>query len=208
MPAEEPTGVPKGVVFDIGNVIVRWNPRTLYCDVLPDAEERDWFLANVCTADWHTAHDRGVTFADNRAPLLERFPEHTAAILAWEQRWSEMFSGVIAQTETAIEALAARGVPMFGLTNMSHETDQATFAMSPAFRHLKDIVVSARVGLMKPDPAIFHLSARRTGLAPRELLFIDDSRQNIDAAAAVGFDTHHFDDPASLWPALEARGLL
>ncbi len=97
---------------------------------------------------------------------------------------------------------------MFGLTNMSHEIDQATFAMSPAFRHLADIVVSARVGLMKPDPAIFHLSAQRAGMAPQDLLFIDDSRRNIDAAAAVGFDTHHFEDPAALRPALEARGLL
>ncbi len=204
MPAAKPTGV----VFDIGNVIVRWDPRTLYRDIFPDGEERDWFLANVCTTDWHLAHDRGVTFADNRAPLLARFPEHATAILAWEQRWSEMFSGVIPETQVAIEALAARGAPMFGLTNMSHETDLATFAMSPAFRHLKDIVVSARVGLMKPDPAIFRLSAQRAGMAPQDLLFIDDSRRNIDAAAAVGFDTHHFDDPADLWPALEARGLL
>ena len=199
---------PSGVVFDIGNVIVRWDPRTLYRDVFPDASERDWFLANVCTMDWHTAHDRGVTFADNRKPLLDRFPDHAPAILAWEERWSEMFSGPIEETEAAIEALAARRVPLFGLTNMSHETDQATFAMSPAFRHLADIVVSARVGLMKPDPAIFHLSAQRAGMAPHDLLFIDDSRRNIDAAAAVGFDTHHFEDPAALRPALEARGLL
>ncbi len=199
---------PRGVVFDIGNVIVRWDPRTLYRDVIPDAPERDWFLANVCTMDWHIAHDRGVTFADNRKPLLERFPDYAPAILAWEERWSEMFSGAIEETEAAIEALAARRVPMFGLTNMSHETDQATFAMSPAFRRLADIVVSARVGLMKPDPAIFHLSAQRAGMAPQELLFIDDSRRNIDAAAAVGFDTHHFEDPAALRPALEARGLL
>ncbi len=203
-----PVARPRGVVFDIGNVIVRWDPRTLYRDIFPDPVQRDWFLANVCTADWHLAHDRGVTFADNRKPLLERFPQHAPAILAWEQRWPDMFSGVIEETETAIEALAVRGVPMFGLTNMSHETDQATFAMSPAFRRLADIVVSARVGLMKPDPAIFALSARRAGLAPQDLLFVDDSRRNIDAAAAVGFDTHHFEDPSALWPALQARGLL
>ena len=198
----------QGVVFDIGNVIVRWDPRTLYARVIPDEAERERFLATVCTMDWHTAHDRGVTFADNRAPLLERFPEHTEAILDWERRWPEMFSGPISETETAIEALAERGVPLFGLTNMSHETDAATFAMSPAFRHLRDIVVSARVGLMKPDPAMFELSARRAGHAPAELLFIDDSERNCLAAAQVGFATHHFTDPAALRPALEARGLL
>lgn len=201
-------GAVKGVVFDIGNVIVRWDPRLLYEKVIPDPAAREHFLTNVCTMAWHTAHDAGVTFADNRRPLLEQYPQHEAEILAWEHRWSEMFAGPIPETETAIEALAARGVPMFGLTNMSHETDLATFAMSPAFRHLRDIVVSARVGLMKPDPRIFELSAQRAGLAPGELLFVDDSARNVDAASAAGFDIHHFVDPAALWPALVARELL
>ena len=97
---------------------------------------------------------------------------------------------------------------MVGLTNMSSETSEGTFAMSPAFAHLKDVVVSGAVGLMKPDPRIFRLSAERAGLPPGELLFVDDSRTNIDAAAACGFDVHLFDNPAALQPALAARGLL
>lgn len=198
----------RGVLWDVGNVIVRWDPRTLYSKIFPDAAERDWFLANVCTLPWHTAHDAGVTFADNRAALLARFPEHEAAILAWEERWWEMFSGPIPETEAAIEAMAARGVPMLGLTNMSTETSEGTFAMSPAFGRLKHIVVSGAVGLMKPDPRIFELTARHAGLEPGELLFVDDSRTNIDAAAACGFDVHHFTDPAALRPALATRGLL
>jgi HAD superfamily hydrolase (TIGR01509 family) len=198
----------RGVVFDIGNVIVRWDPRTLYARIFPDPAERDWFLANVCTMEWHARHDAGVSFAANRAPLIARFPRHEAAILAWEQRWWEMFSGPIPQTEAAIEAMSARSVPMVGLTNMSTETSAGTFAMSPAFARLGDIVVSAAVGLMKPDPRIFQLAADRAGLAPAELLFIDDSQRNIDAAAALGFDVHLFDDPATLHPALAARGLL
>ena len=198
----------RGVVFDIGNVIVRWDPRTLYAEIFPDPAERDWFLANVCTMEWHARHDAGITFAANRTPLIARFPQHEAAILAWEQRWWEMFSGPIPESEAAIEAMAARGVPMVGLTNMSTETTAGTFAMSPAFAWLGDIVVSAEVGLMKPDPRIFQLAADRAGLAPAELLFIDDSKRNIDAAAALGFDIHPFDDPATLHPALAARGLL
>jgi FMN phosphatase YigB (HAD superfamily) len=198
----------RGVVFDVGNVIVRWDPRTLYSKIFPDPGERDWFLANVCTMAWHIAHDAGVSFADNRAPLVAAFPEHAAAIVAWEERWWEMFSGPIPETEAAIEAMAARGVPMVGLTNMSTETSEGTFAMSPAFARLQDIVVSAAVGMMKPDPRIFALAAQRAGLAPSELLFVDDSRRNTDAAAALGFDVHLFDDPATLRPALAARGLL
>ena len=198
----------RGVVFDVGNVIVRWDPRTLYSKIFPDVAQRDWFLANVCTMAWHMRHDAGERFADTRAELIARFPEHEAAIVAWQQRWWEMFSGPIPETEAAIEAMAARGVPMFGLTNMSTETSEGTFAMSPAFGRLSHIVVSGEVGLMKPDPRIFAFTAERAGLAPAELLFVDDSRVNTDAAAACGFDVHLFDDPSTLEPALKARGLL
>ena len=198
----------RGVVFDVGNVIVRWDPRTLYSKIFPDPAERDWFLANVCTMDWHLRHDAGVSFAENRRALVARFPEHAAAICAWQERWWEMFSGPIAETEAAIEALAARGAPMFGLSNMSAETVEGTLAMSPAFAQLTELIVSGREGLVKPDPRIFELTAHRAGLAPAELLFVDDSAVNVGAAAAVGFDIHHFSDPAALRPALERRGLL
>ncbi len=198
----------RGVVFDVGNVIVRWDPRTLYSKIFPDPAIRDWFLANVCTMDWHMRHDAGVPFADNRAPLIAQYPEHEAAIVAWEERWWEMFSGAIPETEAAIEAMAARGVVMVGLTNMPSSTSAGTFAMSPAFKRFKDIVVSGDVDLAKPDPRIFRLAAERAGLAPSELLFVDDSRRNTDAAAALGFDVHLFDHPATLHPALAARGLL
>jgi 2-haloacid dehalogenase/putative hydrolase of the HAD superfamily len=188
--------------------MVRWDPRTLYAKIFPDRDEREWFLANVCTMPWHARHDDGVSFDDNRAPLLARFPEHAAAIMAWEARWWEMFSGPIPETEAAIEALHARGVPMLGLTNMPSSTAAGTFAMSPVFRRLKHIVVSGDVGLVKPDPRIFALTAREAGMAPAELLFVDDSLRNIEAAQACGFVGHHFTDPAALAPDLAAHGLL
>jgi HAD superfamily hydrolase (TIGR01509 family) len=199
---------PKAVVWDFGNVIVRWNPRTLYSRIFPDPVECDRFLADVCTMAWHTAHDRGVTFADNRAPLLEKHPEHADAILAWETRWPEMFSGAIAETEGVIEDLHARGVPQFGLSNISTETLEGTYALSPAFGRLKDVVLSGAEGVMKPDPAIFKLASDRFGFAPQDLLFVDDGAHNTAAAAALGWDVHHFTDPAAIRPALEARGLL
>ncbi len=198
----------RGVAFDIGNVIVRWNPRTLYSRIFPDPAQCDWFLDNVCTMDWHTFHDAGVSFAANRAPLVARWPEYAEAIEAWERRWPEMFSGAIPETEAAIEALAARGVPMFGLSNISQDTLASTIAMSPAFARLRDIVVSGAEGVVKPDPRIFEILCRRAGMAPAELLFVDDSPKNTAAAEALGFDVHLFEDPATLRPALEARGLL
>lgn len=201
-------GAVEAVLWDIGNVIVRWDPRTLYAKVFEEPAELDRFLSHVCTMEWHIAHDMGVTFADNRAPLLALFPEYAEAIRAWESRWWEMFSGPIPETEAAIEALSAAGVPQFGVTNMSHETFPGTIAMSPAFAHLKDYVVSAHVGLMKPDPAFFALACRQFGVKPDEVLFVDDSAANIASAQRLGFDTHHFTAPAAIRPALEARGLL
>jgi len=183
----------RGVVFDVGNVIVRWDPRTLYSKIFPDPAERDWFLGNVCTMAWHTRHDDGVPFAENRIPLIARFPEYAAAII---------------ETVAAIEGLHRRGVTLLGLTNMPSSRSAGTFAMSPVFGLLSHIVISGDVGLSKPDRRIFELTARHAGLAPAELLFVDDSKGHTDAAAACGFDIHHFVDPAALHPALVARGLL
>lgn len=199
---------PKAVVWDFGNVIVRWNPRTLYQKIFPDPVECDRFLADVCTMAWHAPTDCGVTFADNCARLVAVHPHHEEHIWAWHRRWDEMFSGPIAETEGAIEGLHARGVPQYGLSNISHETLESTLAMSPAFARLSGVIASGLEGVMKPEPAIFRLTCERFGLAPGEMLFVDDSARNIEAARAVGFDTHHFTDPQALRPALEARGLL
>jgi 2-haloacid dehalogenase/putative hydrolase of the HAD superfamily len=199
---------PKAVLWDVGNVIVRWDPRTLYSKIFPDAVERDRFLNQVCTLDWHVRHDLGVTFAENRVPLLERFPEHAEPIQAWETRWWEMFSGPIPESEAAIEALHARGVAQYGLSNMSHEVIDGIVAMSPAFGRLGGVVISAETAILKPDPRIYRQACERFGLTPAETLFIDDSPLNIEGARALGFDTHHFTDPAALTPALQARGLL
>jgi 2-haloacid dehalogenase/putative hydrolase of the HAD superfamily len=199
---------PKAVIWDVGNVIVRWNPRTLYLKIFPDPERCDWFLSHVCTMDWHLATDRGVSFADNCAALASRFPEHADAIGAWESRWCEMFSGAIPETEAAIEALHARGVPQYLLSNMSAETYAGTMAMSAAFQRMSGAVISGREGVLKPGAAIFGLACERFGLAPAEVMFIDDGAHNTDAAAALGFHTHHFTDPAALQPALKAAGLL
>jgi 2-haloacid dehalogenase/putative hydrolase of the HAD superfamily len=200
--------MPRAVLWDFGNVIVRWDPRTLYSKIVPDPQARDRFLAEVCTPAWHVETDRGLSFTENCARLVERHPEHAEAIWAWRDRWAEMFSGAIPQTEAAIEALHARGVPQFGLSNISAETLEATLRASPAFARLAGYVASGLEGVIKPDPAIFHLACARFGYSPSEFLFVDDSRRNIAAAAALGFDVHHFTDPAALAPALAARGLL
>lgn len=200
--------MPKAVLWDVGNVIVRWNPRTLYESFFEEPAECDRFLSHVCTMDWHIRHDLGVTFAENRQPLLVKFPEYAEAIHAWESRWWDMFSGTIPETEAAIEALYERGVPQFVLSNMSHEVFDGITAMSPAFGRIEGFVISANEKLMKPHPDLYHRTCERFGLAPQDVFFVDDSALNIEGARALGFDALHFTDPAELRPALEARGLL
>lgn len=200
---------PRALLWDVGNVIVDWSPRRLFLKIFEEPAACDRFLSSVCTMDWHMGTDRGtVSAVDNTALLIERFPEHEVAIRAWWDRWDEMFDGVIPETESAIEALAERGVPQYGLTNMSHEAWPGVVAMSPAFRHFKDTVVSAEELVIKPDPAIYEAVLRRTGLEPQDLLFVDDSAANIEAARALGFHVHRFEDPQALWPALRMHGLL
>lgn len=199
---------PRAVLWDVGNVIVGWSPRRLYEKLFEEPAACDRFLSHVCTLDWHVEHDRGVSFADNAAPLIARHPEHEPHIRAWGERFIEMVGPVIAETEDAMHALAARGVPQFGLTNMPSEAWPAVQALSPAFAHLADTVVSGDERLVKPDPAIYRVVLARTGLEPGDILFFDDSAANIAAAADLGFHVHRFEDPATVRPALVSHGLL
>ena len=123
---------PRAVLWDVGNVIVRWDPRALYAKIFREPAELDRFLSHVCTLDWHVEHDRGVSFADNAAPLIDRFPEYAAHIRAWDERFDEMLSGPIPETAAVIEALAAREVPQFALTNMPQSKWPIVQAISPA----------------------------------------------------------------------------
>ncbi len=200
---------PRAVLWDVGNVIVRWDPRALYAKIFKEPADLDRFLSHVCTLDWHVEHDRGVSFADNAAPLIARFPQHAAEIRAWDERFDEMLSGPIPETVSVIEALAARETPQFALTNMPQSKWPLVQAKSPAhFGHFRDAVVSGDEGVIKPHRRIYEIVLERTGLAAHDLLFIDDSAANIAAAAEMGFHTHHFTDPAALREAVASHGLL
>ena len=202
-------GKPTAVLWDVGNVIVRWDPRLLYSKIFPDPAERDRFLAEVCTMSWHAQNDLALTMDPAIEALAAEHPRYRDQIAAWRDRWWEMFPGAIPQTEEAIAALHARGVRQFGLTNLcGGDIAAGVFDMTPAFALLDDIVVSGEEGVIKPDRRIYDIVLERTGLQPPDLLFVDDSPANIEAAKALGFDTHLFAEPTALRPALEARGLL
>lgn len=198
----------KAVLFDVGNVIVRWDPRNLYDHLIPDPERRAFFLETVCPLSWHIRHDEGARFADNRLDPLAQYPEFAAEILAYDERFEEMLGGVVAETVAVMEELNANGVPLYALTNMPGEKAAMVFSQSHVFKYFRDMIVSAEEGLIKPDPAIYALTLQRLGLEGHEVFFTDDSPANIAAAKAFGIHTHLFDDPASLRPALVAGGVL
>jgi len=196
-------------LFDLGRVVLDWEPARLFSRLLPDAEERERFLSEICTMEWHTRHDAGVSFADNARPLIAQFPEYETEIRAWGGHWMEMFDGYIDGTPALIERLEARNVPLYALSNMPGEVWPMMLEHFPLLTRFRHTVVSGDVGMVKPDPAIFAHTLRMLGdPAPSDVFFIDDSEKNIAAANALGFRTHLFRDAAGLEAALTAEGLL
>jgi 2-haloacid dehalogenase len=197
------------VVFDVGKVLVEWDPRYLYEKLIPDAAAREHFLTHVATRDWHFQHDAGRPFAETSAELIAEFPEHCQLIEAWGPRWLETMPHLIEGMADLVAELAQRNVRLYAITNFSGEFFPSFKAReAELFAPFRDIIVSGDEKLMKPDPAIYQLALHRFGLSRGEGLFVDDHLPNIQAAEVNGFVGHHFVDAPTLSADLTARGLL
>lgn len=199
---------PEVIVFDFGGVLLDWNPRHLYRKLFADEAEMERFLAEVCTPAWNLEQDAGRSFADAVAELTAQFPDQAELIQAYDTRWSEMIRSPIEGTVRILEELAAKGYPLYGLTNWSVEKFAETEPRYEFFQRFEDIVVSGVVKLIKPDPRIYHLLLTRVGRPASACLFIDDSAPNVEAARALGFDAVHFQSPSQLRTELVARQIL
>ncbi|NIF79378.1 HAD family phosphatase [Paraburkholderia sp. Cy-641] len=202
----------KAVVFDFGGVLIDWSPEYLYRELIPDEAERRWFLTHVCSMDWVIRQDSGQPIAEATAELIARFPGHAPLIRAFYERWHEMVAGVLADGVALMETLEAANVPLFGLTNWSAETFPYAWEHYPVLRRFRDIVVSGRVKLVKPDPAIFaemrrRIDAQLPGIEPAELVFIDDNLKNAEAASALGWHGVHHTSAAQTGAKLRGLGL-
>jgi 2-haloacid dehalogenase len=196
------------VVFDLGGVLIDWNPRHLYRKIFADALEMERFLGEVCTQEWNEEQDAGRPFAEAVALLQARHPAEAERIAAFDRRWDEMIKGPIDETVAVLEELHAVGTPLYALTNWSAEkfpVAQRRFSFLERFR---GILVSGEVGLKKPDPRIFRALSERFGIAPARAVFIDDSPKNVAAAAAEGFHALHFTGAAALRRDLRQLGFL
>lgn len=195
-------------VFDIGNVLIDWNPRHLYRKVFEDEGEMEAFLAEICTMEWHVEHDRGMSFESNAALLKARHPGHAKMIDLWGARQLEMNAGPVPGTAALLRRLKEAGAPVHGLTNMPSPIFPALRARYPELGLLEEVVVSGDEGVIKPDPRIFEILIARAALEPARTLFIDDSVRNVEAAARLGFEVHRFTDAETLSRELDHHGLL
>jgi 2-haloacid dehalogenase len=198
----------RAVVFDVGNVLYGWDIRNLYEKLIPEPARLDWFLTHVVTPDWHFQHDRGRPHAETTAELTARYPAEADLIAQYVPRWLETISGPVPGMLELVEELDDRGVPIYGITNFSHEFWEVFRPTAPVFDRFRDVIVSGAEKLFKPQPEIYHLALRRFGLQPGEGLFIDDRQENITGGAAVGFPGHRFTGVERLKTRLRAEGLL
>lgn len=188
---------PHAVIFDIGKVLFDWDPRFLYERLIDDDQALDAFVRDVVTLEWHFQHDAGRDFADTSAELTARYPQHADLIAAWGPRFNDSIGDPIDGMHEIVESLDAAGVPLFAITNFSHEFFPPFRAEWPQlFDRFPAIVVSGDERLMKPDPAIYALALDRFGLQAHQAVFVDDNPANVAAAQAMGIASHRFEGTA------------
>jgi 2-haloacid dehalogenase len=196
------------VVFDLGGVLLDWNPRHLYRKLFADESEMELFLAEICSPAWHAPHDRGVPTAASCAELASRYPQFSALIWAWSTRSEEMIGGVDSGSVEVLRAVREAGMPCYALTNMEAETYPLRLERFPFLGWFDGTVVSGQEGVAKPDPAVFARLLGRFGLKPRSTLMIDDTKENLEVASNLGIQTTLFLSSRQLRAELEVAGIL
>lgn len=197
------------VIFDVGGVLIDWNPRHLYRRLFDgDVAAMEHFLAQVCTAEWNRSMDAGRPFSDAVAELSAVYPEHASLIAAYDECWEEMVPGALEGTIAVVRELRERGVALYVLSNFSMEKFALMRTRFDVFALFEGLVISGEIGLVKPDPAIYHYLLRSYGLKPEDCLFIDDLSANVEAARREGIAAHQFVSPDALRQDLSLRGLL
>ncbi|MDN6859450.1 HAD family phosphatase [Pseudomonas sp. CAN2814] len=204
----EQTGSIDTVVFDLGGVLVDWNPRHLYRKLFDgDEVAMEAFLTEVCNSAWNEQQDRGRPWAEAIAEAVARHPDQEANIRAYFERWDEMLAGALEETVLVLDELHRAGVRLLALTNWSAETFPVALERFEFLDRFEGVLVSGQEGLMKPEPEIFQLLIDRYGLVPSRTLFIDDVRKNVDAAVAQGLQAVQFSSAEQLRRDLEGFGL-
>jgi HAD superfamily hydrolase (TIGR01509 family) len=195
------------IVFDIGKVLIHYDPNLPYARIIPDEAERSWFFAHVCTHDWNIEQDRGRSWEDAEALLIAQHPDQADNIRAFRKHWHEMVSHAYDDSVEIMEKLIAEGRDVTLLTNFASDTFRKAQEMFPFLRNPR-VTVSGDVKLIKPDVAIYRAHAQAFDLEPAATIFIDDSAANVEGAKAAGWNAVLFTGADKLRADLAGFGIV
>lgn len=195
------------VVFDLGGVLIDWNPRHLYRKIFGNEAEMETFLAEVCNSEWNEKQDAGRPWTEGVAEAIKLHPHYAEQIRAYHERWTETLNGTIDDTVALLEPLKRNGIRILALTNWSNETFHFAEEMFPFLSEFEGILVSGDERLIKPDPRIFNLLIERYHLTPQHTVFIDDNLRNVEGARKVGLHALQFTNAQKLKQELNALGV-
>ena len=198
-----------GAIFDLGGVLIDWDPRHLYRKLFPgDEASMERFLAETASPAWNRQMDSGRSFQDALDELKAQHPDQADLIQAYRDRWLEMLGDVDAGTTQILRELRQRGLRLFALSNWSAETFAIAHGLVPELGLFDDILISGHARRLKPDPELFEMACRRFGVAPGQAFFVDDILANVEGARAIGLVAIQFTDSDSLRHELERLGVL
>ena len=196
-------------VFDIGNVLIEWDPKHLYAGLFPGRPEAmAWFLDHICTAAWNLEQDGGRTWTEGVGALVAIYPEWRAEIEAYDKRWAVMIPRIIDGSVAVLDELKRAGTPVYAITNFSVEKYRESAERFPFFAWFDGVIVSGDERLLKPHGPIFALLCERYGLDPAACLFVDDNVANVEGAIAAGLAAVPFTTPENLRLAFRQHGFL
>ncbi len=187
------------IIFDLGGVLIDWNPRHLYRKIFNTEEEITWFLENVCTSDWNDQQDAGRSFEEATEELVQKFPDYEKAIRAWYGRWQETISGPLHGTVNILKSIKdSDKYKLYALTNWSAETFPWALANFEFLHWFEGIVVSGVEKTRKPYPEFYQILFDRYKINPAQAVFIDDNIKNVEGSKKIGLPVIHFQSPEQL----------
>lgn len=197
------------IIFDLGGVLIDWNPEYMYKNLITDDEQRNWFLNTICTSDWNEQQDGGRLIQEANEELLKAYPDYKDWILAYYERWEEMLNGPIVGTVDIFKTIKEnKKHNVYALTNWSAETFPKALVLYDFLHWFDGRLVSGEENTRKPFADFYQLLLDRFSLKPEESIFIDDNFRNIKAAQAMGIYSIHFTSPAQLVEDLKNLNLL
>jgi len=188
------------IIFDLGGVLIDWNPEYVFLDVFKgNREEMNWFFDNICTSDWNENQDAGYLIKDATDERIAKYPEYEELIRMFYGRWVEMLGGAISETVDILEKLIkTEDLKVVALTNWSHETFPIALERFEFLHWFEGIVVSGEEKTRKPFKDIYDITLNRFNITAQNSIFIDDNFKNIEAANAIGINGIHFKNSEKL----------